>query len=148
MNRMIPAALALACAMTLGACNAPDVSAIASSGVQPTLQPGQLTTANLQSAGFTASQITKIQAAVTKAQGVAAAICPFVPLAEGLANVTIASAASSTLQTVTGTVNVVCNALKSAPTYTSFGDRKGELVTAYVRIGRFDRVPVYGIRKR
>lgn len=151
MNRLIPGALALACALALGACNASDLSAIggaANSGaITPTLQPGQLTAANLKVAGFTDAQITKILGAVGKAQTVAAAICPFVPLAEGLANVTIASSAAGTLSTVTGTVNVVCSALRSAPTYTALGGRHGEMVKAYVDIGTFHRVPVYGVRR-
>lgn len=151
MTRIALAALALASTMVLGACNAPDLSAIGSAAnagtISPTHQPGQLTAANLKAAGFTDAQITKILGAVGKAQTVAAAICPFVPLAEGLANVTIASSASGTLSTVTGTVNVVCNALRSAPTYTALGGRRGELVKAYVDIGTFHRVPVYGVRR-
>jgi len=157
MNRFSLRATALACAVglasLLGACNAStsDLSAlqgaVTSGALTPTLKPGQLTTGNLQNAGFTPSQISKIQNAVTKAQSVAKAICPFVPLAEGLANVAIASTAGGALQGVTGTVNVVCDALRSAPAYASLGNRKGELVTAYVQVGPFDRVPVYGVRR-
>lgn len=42
-------------------------------------------------------------------------------------------------------MNLACQALALAPTYSALSPQRGEFVTAYLDIGSFKRVPVYGI---
>ncbi len=147
MTRMIPAALALAFVAMLGACNVAtsDLSALAASGVQPTLTPGTLTPESLTSAGVPKATQTKIISGIAAVQKAAAKLCPYVPLAEGVANIFIASNVVN--QNVQGIANVACRALSSAPAYAGLGDHRGDLVKGHALINGID-VPVYGRRIR
>jgi hypothetical protein len=158
MNRMIPAALALACALALGACNASDVSSLAAAAAAtaPNLPANANVSQVLTQAGVTPSAQASVTTNISKVQAAATKLCSdYRPLASGILNIgialspSVATVANSEVgQGVRGVATIICNGLAATPTYTAFGNRKGELVTAYVRIGRFDRVPVYGIRTR
>jgi hypothetical protein len=153
MTRLISGALALACALALGACNVSDLSAL--QGVTPNLPPTTVTGQVLSDAGLTPAAQATVQSNIAKVQTAAAKLCTFRPLAAGILNVAIAAstsvatvANSAAGQGVRGVATIICNGLTTAPAYTALGDREGELVTAYIRVGQFDRVPVYGIRTR
>lgn len=135
MTRFLLGALALACVSLLGACNASDISALQASGAQPTLQEGALSPAAIASSGLppaTQAKLNKGLAKIAQVRAAAARICGYVPIAESVANVFIASSATS--QTVQGIANLTCRALQSAPTYAALGDRHGERVKGRILI--------------
>ncbi|TXN23978.1 hypothetical protein [Methylobacterium sp. WL9] len=157
MIRSLLAALALACALTVSACNPSDVSALQgfAATTPPTLPPSVVSPQALADAGLTPAAQSKVTNAIAAVQKQASALCGFRPLASGILNIGIAlspklaSAANSDIgQNVRGVATIACNALATAPAYSALGNRRGEFVTAYVAIGSYDRVPVYGIRTR
>lgn len=115
-HRLIPAALALACATLLAACNPASLGSAALPST-PTLQPGALSQPALAEAGVPPETAAAIADKVAKVQSVAARICRFVPTAETIANLFLAE--SNARSTVQGLANVACKAVGQAGAYAS-----------------------------
>lgn len=140
--RLTKTLVGAALALTLGACNQ------TTGQLSPTLQPGVLSPSNLAQAGLTPTQVTKVTTATAKVKAyldtVGNLICPVVPVVESVANVLIAQQVQSpTGQTVKAAVTLTCQALASAPTYSSSA---GGLVRATVDVAG-QPVTVYGRRR-
>jgi hypothetical protein len=151
MNRLLPGALALGCALALGACNASDLSAV--SGVAPNLPPSATVSHVLAGAGVSAAGQAKANATIAAVQRAAVALCQIRPLASGILNIGIALSPSlSTISSsglserVGGVATIACNALDAAPTYTSTG--QGQMVRGIAHLPNGIDVPVYGVRLR
>lgn len=157
MTRLLLAAGALLCALSLGACNTADLNSLtaAAAVTSPNLPPAADVSQVLANANVTPAAQAAVQTNIAKVQQAAANLCKFRPLASGILNFAIATSSSVATvansgvgQGVRGAATIICNGLTTAPTYTALGNHKGELVTAYLDIGNFKRVPVYGIRTR
>jgi hypothetical protein len=150
-------ALALsAAACTPGSLTSADVASLtnAAANTAPTLPPDASVPAVLTNAGVTPAAQATVATNIARVQVAAANICKFRPLASGILNVAIA--ASSDVATVAnssvglgvrGVATIICDGLTTAPTYTSFGNRKGELIRAVVSVNGLT-VPIYGTRLR
>lgn len=122
-RRLIPAALALACALAASACQVPAAA--------PTLQPGALSQPALADAGVPPATAAKIADKVAQVQAVAARVCHFVPTAETIANLFLAE--SNARSTVQGLANVACRAIANAGAYASLvGEPKPVSVVATI----------------
>ena len=152
MTRALLAALALACALSTAACNPSDISALqgAAATTAPNLPPSAVVSDVLTDAGVSSATVAKVNANISTVQKAALALCRIKPLASGILNIGIAlspslsTVASSGIATqVAGAATIACNALSSAPTYTSTA--RGQLVRGIAHVNGID-VPVYGIR--
>jgi len=148
---------ALACALSAAACTPSDVNSLvaAAAVTSPNLPANADVSQVLAGAGVTPAGQAAVATNIARVQIAAANLCKFRPLASGILNFAIAASSSVATvansgvgQGVRGAATIICNGLETAPTYTALGNRKGELVTAYLDIGNFKRVPVYGIRTR
>lgn len=153
MLRPLLTAGALSCALALGACNASDVSAItgAAATTSPTLPPSAVVSDVLGAAGVSAAGQAKVNANIATVQKAAVALCNIKPLASGILNIGIALspslstvASSDIAQRVGGVATIACNALASAPVYTSTA--RGQMVKGTAVVNGIS-VPVYGIRQ-
>jgi hypothetical protein len=157
MLRNLLTAGALSLALTLGACNANDVTALsnAAATTSPNLPPSAVVSDVLAGSGVSASGIAKVNQQIATVQKAAEALCRIKPLASGLLNIGIALspslstvASTGVAQQIGGAATIACNALASAPVYTS--TRRGQFVKAMAQVpvnGGFVSVPVYGIRQ-
>jgi len=136
-NLLIAGALALG----LGACNASDISALsnAAATTSPTLSPSAVVSDVLGAAGVSAAGQAKVNANIATVQKAAIALCNIKPLASGILNIGIALspslstvASSGIAQRVGGVATIACDALASAPVYTSTA--RGQLVQRTVQI--------------
>jgi hypothetical protein len=157
MTRLLAGALALVCALALGACNTADLNSLttAAAVTSPTLPPSAVVSEVLTQAGVTPAAQAKVNANIATVQKAAVALCRIKPLASGLLNIGIALspslasvAGSGIAQEVGGVATIACNALSKAPTYAALGNREGQLVRAIAHLPNGRDVPVYGIRVR
>jgi hypothetical protein len=150
---------ALAAALSTAACTPGQLTpadlgslANAAAATSPTLPPSAVVSEVLDAAGVTPTAQAAVNSNIATVQKAAIALCRIKPLASGLLNIGIALspslstvASSGVAQKIGGVATIACNALATAPVYTSMG--RGQLVRAVAHINGRD-VPIYGIRTR
>jgi hypothetical protein len=153
-RKALLAALALACALPLAACNPSDLTPLANAAAttSPTLPPSAVVSEVLTASGVSAATQAKVNANIAAVQRAAVTLCGIRPLASGVLNIGIALspsiatvAESGIAQQVRGAATIACNALAVAPAYSTLGGDR--LVRGIARVNGLD-VPVYGVRVR
>lgn len=153
MIRNLLLAGALALGLSAAACTPQDISALnnAAATTSPTLPPSAVVSDVLGAAGVSAAGQAKVNANIATVQKAAIALCNIKPLASGILNIGIALspslstvASSGIAQRVGGVATIACDALASAPVYTSTA--RGQMVKGTAVVNGIS-VPVYGIRQ-
>ncbi len=143
---------ALSCALFASACTPEDLTSLtnAAATTAPNLPPSAVVSEVLTQAGVTPAAQAKVNANIATVQKAAVALCNIKPLASGILNIGIALspslstvASSGIAQRVGGVATIACDALASAPVYTS--TRHGQRVKGTAVVNGIS-VPVYGIR--